>query len=69
MLYSVCPTCGFLLADKQLEYEKAIENICDDDNDNKNDDKMEKILDNLKIERYCCRMRMITYIDLIKYII
>ena len=67
MLYPVCPTCGFLLADKELEYEKELQKICIKDKDK--DNELGKILDKLNVKRYCCRMRMITYVDLVKTII
>ena len=67
MLYPVCPTCGFLLADKELKFKAIMKEKC---NEKKNNDiDVEKIFKELKVKRYCCRMRMITYLDLIDYII
>ena len=66
MLYPVCPTCGFLLADKELKFKEKLKNIDKDDNDKHN---IKKIFNEMKIKRYCCRMRLITYIDLVDLII
>ena len=66
MLYPVCPTCGFLLADKELLFKKALKNI--DKNDN-NKENIKKIFNEIKVKRYCCRMRLTTYIDLVNLII
>jgi DNA-directed RNA polymerase subunit N (RpoN/RPB10) len=66
MLYPVCPTCGFCLADKELLFKKKISQIDKFDN-NKNN--IKEIFEELKVKRYCCRMRLITYIDLIELVI
>jgi DNA-directed RNA polymerase subunit N len=71
MLYPVCPTCQNLLADKQLKYEEELEKICNDKklNDEQMQKKKEKLLDDLGIKRYCCRMRVISYLDQVKLIV
>ena len=71
MLYPVCPTCQNLLADKQLKYEEGLQKICNNENlnDKQKQKKKEKLLDDLGLERYCCRMRMISYIDLAQIIV
>ena len=72
MLSTVCPTCGFLFADKEIEFEEKLNIICNNkDNLSKDEinNKITILLDNLNINRYCCRMRIITYIDLAKHII
>lgn len=68
MLYIKCPTCGRYLADKVIPYETELKKICDDDklsNEEKNTKKI-ALVDSLKIprDRYCCRMRLITYLQL-----
>lgn len=70
MLYFRCPTCKTVLADKQIPYEEAIKKICADkklSDDEKNIKKMQ-VLDDLQVIRYCCRMRMITYVKLIEIV-
>jgi len=71
MLYPVCPTCQNLLADKQLIYEESLDKICNNkklNNEQKQKEK-KKLLDSLGLERYCCRMRMVSYIDQVKIIV
>ena len=71
MLYPVCPTCQTLLADKQIPYEKGIEKICKNDKLSEEEQLKlkEKLLNDIGLERYCCRMRMISYVDQAKLII
>ena len=70
MFYSVCPTCGFLFADKELDFYNKLEKVKCNNIENKSNDNIiiGNILDELNIKRYCCRMRIITYIDLVKEI-
>ena len=72
MLYSSCPTCGFFLAGTVTKtYEDGKEKICNDpslDQDQINE-KLQKLIMSLPIRRYCCRMRLMTYKDLVKEII
>ena len=71
MLYPVCPTCQNLLADKQLKYEDELEKICNDKklNSDQQQEQKKKLLDDLGLSRYCCRMRMISYVDQVKIIV
>lgn len=73
MLYIRCPTCNRLLADKMIIYEREIRNITDNPkltNDEKQVEKI-KLINSLKIppDRYCCRMRLMTYRDLVNIVI
>ena len=70
MLYIRCPTCRTLLADKQLYYEKELAKICDDSvlTRIESDNKKEALINSLGLERYCCRMRILTYVKLIDLI-
>lgn len=70
MLYPTCPTCGFLLADKQIPLEKGIEKILSNKElspEEKNSARG-KLLDDIGIFRYCCRMRAVSYSQLEKII-
>ena len=71
MLYATCPTCNNLLADKQIFFEEEKEKIENDKNLSKKDREREteKLLDKIGLVRYCCRMRMITYLDQVNIII
>lgn len=75
MLPLRCFTCGHVLANLELEYEEKLSEI---DNNIKLDDKQKseekrKVIDKLLPDRwktrYCCRARLITYVDLISIII
>lgn len=79
MLYMVCPTCGELLGDKQLIYNTKLKEICDKYNINdellshgfdKNPqfiEERQKLIQSL-FTNICCRMRAITYVELVKLI-
>lgn len=69
MLYFRCPTCKNDLANKQIPYEDEMRKISNSEisEEQKEIEKM-KVLDKLHITKYCCRMRMLTYIQLIDII-
>jgi DNA-directed RNA polymerase subunit N (RpoN/RPB10) len=71
MLYTICPTCGHLLADIELEftdkYDKIVDNINMDDA--KKTKEIEKLFSDLKVKKYCCKMRLISYFNHIKTIL
>ena len=71
MLYAVCPSCQMLLADKQLPYEKAKDDIINNlkFDEAKKQKEIENLLNKLGLIRYCCRTRMISYMDQCKLII
>ena len=54
-----CFTCGKLIADKYEDYQNKI----------KTGEEPQKVLDELKIERYCCRRMMLTSVQTIQQII
>ena len=54
-----CFTCGKLIADKYEDYQNKI----------KTGDEPQKVLDELKIERYCCRRMLLTSVQTIQQII
>ena len=75
MLYIRCPTCRKLLGDKQLYYEKHIDKITQDFEMEKiTHDESEKLKQDLinyllpNQDRYCCRMRLMTYRRLIEFV-
>jgi len=70
MLYFRCPTCQTVLADKQILYEKGVDKINDNTKLSSTQKKQEskKLLDKLYVVRICCRMRMLTYSQPIKFI-
>ena len=54
-----CFTCGKLIADKYEDYQNKI----------KTGEEPQKVLDELKIERYCCRRMLLTSVETIQQII
>ena len=75
MLYLKCPTCHNLLGDKQIVYdneiskiiqEQEIGNITKEEADKQKKDVLNKVISNNK--KYCCRTRMMTYVNLTKLI-
>jgi len=70
MLYMVCPTCNKFLGQKVIEYEKGKDNICKNP-ELSNEEKeaaLTKLLLSLKLKRYCCKMRMMSYKDIVQFI-
>ena len=64
MLYMTCPTCGFCLGSRELKYEEMWLRIL---NDTSLDDEgkqvaRNKLLNELGVKRYCCRMRLMSSI-------
>ena len=54
-----CFTCGKLIADKYEDYQNKI----------KTGEEPQNVLDELKIERYCCRRMLLTSVQTIQQII
>lgn len=70
MLYPRCPTCGKILANIEVDYEKAKDKICDNPSlteEQKNKAKR-NLVNSLGLERYCCKTRLLTYLDTVKII-
>jgi len=63
MIYMKCPSCGYLLGNIQIIYEKGLDEINSDPN---TDEQTKltlktKLIESLEIKRYCCKMRVITF--------
>jgi len=71
MLTSICATCGKFLSNKVIIYENGKDKICKNPklSSEEKDDELSKLLLSLKLKRYCCKMRMITYKDIVQDII
>jgi DNA-directed RNA polymerase subunit N (RpoN/RPB10) len=67
MLYSTCPTCGYFLGQKILEWETKSKEICDNPKNTREEKEKlkENLLKTLKLRRYCCKMRIMSYKDLV----
>lgn len=70
MLYYKCPSCKTILANKQILYEKGLNDICNNTkmSEKEKDMAKRKLLDDLEIKNPCCRMRTLGYIQLIDFI-
>ena len=71
MLYITCPTCGYFLGQKTLEYEQGKEQICTNPklSSEEKEKELTKLLLGLGLRRYCCKMRMMTYKDIVQDIL
>lgn len=71
MLYVSCPTCGYFLAQKITEYEEKKKNICTNPSfsTEEKENKLAELLLSLNIRRYCCKMRIMSYSDLVTIIL
>ena len=56
-----CFSCGKIIANK---YEKYLDLVKKSNNDELKDNK-EKIFEELKLKRYCCRRMLLTNVDII----
>ena len=65
-----CPTCGTLLGDIQLIHEQEIKKI---DNSKlsevEKNKKKEELINMYGLDRYCCRTRILGYVDIVNIII
>jgi DNA-directed RNA polymerase subunit N (RpoN/RPB10) len=70
MLQMRCPTCGTLLGDIQLIHEQEIKKI---DNSKlsevEKNKKKEELINMYDLDRYCCRTRILGYVDIVNIII
>ena len=71
MLYSSCPTCGFFIGQKIVEWESKSYEICNNNTLTlkEKEKKKQELLMSLNLRRYCCKMRIMTYKDIVQDII
>lgn len=71
MLYITCPTCGYFLGQKIIEYETEKQSICTNPKMTieQKEENISKLILSLKLRRYCCKMRIMTYKDIVQDII
>lgn len=71
MLYMTCPTCGYFLGQKTIQYEQGKIAICANPNlsGSEREKELSKLLLGLGLKRYCCKMRMMTYKDIVQDIL
>ena len=68
MIYITCPTCGYFIGNRAIEYDKKKQEICDNNDltDEQQAEEIQKLLKSLNIRRYCCRMRIMTTKDIVQ---
>ena len=68
MIYLTCPTCGFFLGAKTIEFETKRTEIYNNPNLSEEEitDAISKLIKSLDIRRYCCRMRLLTAKDIVQ---
>jgi DNA-directed RNA polymerase subunit N (RpoN/RPB10) len=71
MLYLTCPTCGYFLGQKVIEYEKNKTLICNNPklSVEEKETNLSKLLIGVNLRRYCCKMRLMTYKDIVQDIL
>ena len=71
MNYTSCPTCGFFIGNLVENFERKKESICADSkiSEDEQEKQISKLLKDLKVRRYCCRMRLMTSKDMVKEIL
>lgn len=71
MIYITCPTCGFFIGSKTIEYETKKAEICSNPNLSSEEqaDEIQKLIKSLNIRRYCCKMRIMTCKDIVEDVI
>ena len=71
MHYMVCPTCGHFFSQRMIKFEEEKDKICNNPNlsNEEKDELISKLILSLKLRRICCKIRVLTYKDIIKDII
>ncbi len=81
MLYPICPNCGALLGNIQLAYQEDMQKLCDKYNvdyellsmgfayDEKFNKEKEEILNKYtEPDRYCCRMKLTNFSNIVELV-
>jgi DNA-directed RNA polymerase subunit N (RpoN/RPB10) len=71
MIYLKCPTCSTVLGNRQIIYETGLKEILNNKNltDKMKEDEKLKLLNSLDLTNYCCKMRVITYVNLTEVLV
>jgi len=70
MKYLVCPTCGKVLGDVEIDYEiKSNEIMMEKISEQEKLVKRKELIEKMGVVRYCCKMRIFTQVDPYKIII
>jgi DNA-directed RNA polymerase subunit N (RpoN/RPB10) len=69
MLQMRCPTCGTLLGDIQLIHEEEIKKIDSSKfTEVEKNKKKEDLMNTYGLYRYCCKTRLLGYVDIVNII-
>lgn len=81
MLHPVCPTCGNILSNIQLPYQNDMKRLCEKykidhnslssgliDNDKFNEEKTAIVNKYTEPHRYCCKMRLTNFSDIVNIV-
>jgi len=62
-----CPTCGYFLGQIMIKYEEEKEKICSNPklSSEEKEDANSKLILSLGLRRYCCKMRVMSYKDIV----
>lgn len=71
MIYITCPTCGYFIGSKAIQYDTQKAIICANTvlSEEERSEQIQQLLKDLKVRRYCCRMRIMTTKDIVQDII
>jgi DNA-directed RNA polymerase subunit N (RpoN/RPB10) len=71
MIYNSCPTCGYFIGSKVVDYKTKKEEICNNVSltEEQQQEEIMKLIQSLGLRRYCCKMRIMTAKDLVKDIL
>ncbi len=71
MIYITCPTCGYFIGSKVMEYKKGKDTICNNPELTQEQQELEiqKLIKSLNFRRYCCQMRLMTCKELVNDIV
>ena len=71
MIYLTCPSCGYFIGNKIMNYETKKKEICDNPkySDKEKELEITKLIKSLNIRRYCCKMRLMTCKDVVQDIL
>jgi len=70
MIYTKCPTCKQMLSHIMVDYEEKMNKINNDPDMSKQEIELQKqnIVNNYKLRRYCCNMRLMTYKSIVRIV-
>jgi DNA-directed RNA polymerase subunit N (RpoN/RPB10) len=67
----ICPTCGYFLGQVNINYDEGKNKICNNPklSSEEKEKELSKLLLSLGLRRYCCKMRVMSYKDIVRDIL